>query len=106
MNRADDLGYLDKFKDQLISILSDVSELAQCLIPLDEKDKRYMKEGMDSLDKYINGLKDAKTPAQLNQYIDIEQYLETKAAVEKEINENISDVKFREHISTMWKMVE
>lgn len=63
-----------KFKEQLLDVVSELIGTAKCLIPLNKEDKVTIREGIDLLENYRNGLERADTIRDMNRYFDVERF--------------------------------
>lgn len=73
MTEEFNLQDISEFKTRTIDILEAIADASKAVIPINDSDKRIIQKGVSDIQKYIEGLRKAETPREINKYIDLQE---------------------------------
>lgn len=90
-----------KFKYNMQTMLEDVRDAAMCVIPMTDNDAKIIKDGINSLNDYIDKLKSADTLRELNKLIDVNKYMENQERVDELLSPERRSNSFNEFMMSL-----
>ena len=105
MNNEEKLSTCIEFRDRIVTILNEISNMAQCIIPLNGDDKKTIADGIDEIEKFTNNLKKADTLRELDHYIDINAYLIQSEEIDDAMEQSTTHQKFTRFMESLERMI-
>lgn len=88
MNSDDDykLKTALSFKTDVLSNLKEIKNMVQCIIPVDAKDKKILRDGLTKIESFRKQLEEADTLLELSKLIDVDKIVSEYDELWLEVN--------------------
>ena len=104
MNNEEKLSTCMVFRDRMITMLKEMSDMAQCIIPLNGDDRKILCDGIDEIDKFVNSLEKAETLRDLNQFMDVNAYISQSEEIDSSMEQATTHQKFAGFMESIERM--
>ena len=95
-----------KFKTDVLRNLKEIKNMVQCIIPLDTKDKKVLRQGLDKIESFRKQLEEADTLLELSQLFDVDRVVAEYDEISREVNSTTDYASFCSFMNKIETMVD